>query len=245
MLTPAFWKSHRALFGSLFLLALIGCKPPASQSGTTNNPPATYRPNREQTTGESRRSRPRGAEDQNASFDYYLLTLSGAPEFCHSHPAAAECAEHRAFTLHGLWPQRLSGGYPEHCSDQPGPQDPSRFRDLYPDASLLRHEWQTHGTCSGLDPDTFFDKARSATNSLHIPAQLTGLDHQISLPPDALLSLFLESNPSLPRASLALSCGNNFLTAVEVCLDRQLHPISCGPIRSCRANIIRIPPVQP
>ena len=138
----------------------------------------------------------------------------------------------------------MDGGYPEHCSDEPGPQDPNRFADIYPDEHLLEHEWQMHGTCSGLDPETFFEKARAATGKLQIPTRLTSLDQQISIAPAGILSLFLESNPSLPRASLALSCGNNFLTAVEVCLDKQLQPISCGPIRSCRANSVRIPPVQ-
>lgn len=238
---PASSKLRPVLLSVLLVVGLIGCQQPLPPSSTAS-PPAT---DREQPRNDLRRPRRSRGEDQNASFDYYLLNLSWSPEFCHSHPDAAECAEHRAFTLHGLWPQRLNGGYPEHCSNEPGPQDSSRFRDIYPDAGLLQHEWQTHGTCSGLDPDTFFDKARAATNSFHIPAQLTSLDHQISMPPDAILSLFLESNPSLPRASLALSCGNNFLTAVEVCLDKQLHPMTCGPIRSCRANSVRIPPVRP
>lgn len=247
MLTPDFPRPSlklRLMLSSLVLvLSLIGCQQ-TSRPAPTAKPETTYRANREQSQESPRPRRGRG-EDQNASFDYYLLNLSWSPEFCHDHPDAAECALHRAFTLHGLWPQRLNGGYPEHCSDDPGPQDPSQFRDIYPDLSLLRHEWATHGTCSGLDPDAFFDKARAATKSLHIPAQLTNLDHQVSMAPDTILSLFLESNPSLPRTSLALSCGNNFLTAVELCLDKQLHPMACGPIRSCRANSVRIPPVQP
>ena len=35
-------------------------------------------------------------------FDYYLLNLSWSPEFCYSHPSAAECAAHPTFVLHGL-----------------------------------------------------------------------------------------------------------------------------------------------
>lgn len=224
----------------LFLLGSFpGCQPPA-QPAPSVSPQTTYRPHRDQPS--ERHSR--RAEDADARFDYYLLNLSWSPEFCHSHPDAAECAQHRAFTLHGLWPQRTDGSYPEHCTDEPGPQDPARYRDLYPDAGLLRHEWATHGTCSGLPPDTFFDDARRATNSLHIPEKLANLDHQILMPPEAITSLFLDSNPSLPRASLALSCGNNFFTAVEVCLDKQLNPIGCGPIRSCRANAVRISPAR-
>ena len=253
MLRPtvrSLWNLRLAASALLLFLGGIGCQPPPLPTPTT--PPPSDRTRREY-PGESRREQPNesrrprrggGGEDHNPNFDYYLLNLSWSPEFCYTHPDAAECTQHRAFTLHGLWPQRFDGGYPELCSDSPGPQNPADFHDLYPDPGLLHHEWETHGTCSGLDPETFFRKARAATGSLHIPAQLTALDHQISMPPNAILSLFLESNPSLPRESLALSCGNNFLTAVELCLDKQLHPISCGPIRSCRANTVRIPPAR-
>jgi ribonuclease T2 len=178
------------------------------------------------------------------SFDFYLLNLSWSPEFCHSHPTAAECAQHRAFVLHGLWPQNTTGPNPEHCSNAPGPQDPSQYSDIYPDQGLLRHEWQTHGTCSGLDPDTFFTLARKAVHTVAIPPELSSLDHQISMPPSDILNLFAKSNPTIPRESFALSCGNNYLTAVEVCLSKTLQPINCGLIHTCRANTVRIPPPQ-
>jgi ribonuclease T2 len=195
--------------------------------------------------------RPRGAAASAAvaipssasqSFDYYLLNLSWSPEFCHGHPNARECASRPAFVLHGLWPQNTNGTYPQNCSTEPGPRSPGSFRDIYPDAGLLRHEWSTHGTCSGLSPDDFFTAARTAFHSVAIPSKLSQLDHQISMPPDEILGLFTAANPSIPRTSLALSCGNNYLTAIEVCLNKSGQPTACGPIRSCRANTVRIPP---
>ncbi len=87
------------------------------------------------------------------NFDYYLLNLSWSPEFCHSHPNATECAEHSTFVLHGLWPQNNDGTYPQNCSTEPGPHNPADYNDIYADPGLLRHEWRTHGTCSGLSPD--------------------------------------------------------------------------------------------
>ncbi|QNI36090.1 ribonuclease T2 family protein [Edaphobacter albus] len=182
------------------------------------------------------------ASPQN--FDYYLLNLSWSPEYCHSHPSDIQCAQHSTFVLHGLWPQNIDGTYPQNCGNTPGPADPTQYSDIYPDAGLLQHEWKTHGTCSGLAPDTYFATARTAFHSVAIPPTLAQLDHQISLPPDQILSLVTQTNPSLTRQNLALSCGNNYLTAVEVCLDKSLHPIACGPIRSCRANTVRIPPPQ-
>ncbi len=177
-------------------------------------------------------------------FDFYLLNLSWSPEFCYSHPNATECAQHPAFVLHGLWPQNATGPFPQHCSNAAGPRDPSAFSDLYPDASLLRHEWQTHGTCSGLAPDAFFTAAREAVHAVAIPTELTSLDHQISMPPREIIGLFTRANPSFPSDSFALSCGNNYLTAIEVCMSKTLQPVACGPIRSCRANTVRIVPPQ-
>jgi ribonuclease T2 len=190
------------------------------------------------------RSRSQAAPSQGApaNFDYYLLNLSWSPEFCYSHPSAAECARHEAFVLHGLWPENSNGTYPQDCSDAPGPANPAEYSDIYPDPGLLEHEWKTHGTCSGLSPDAFFTAARTAFESVKVPPQLAQLNAQISLPPEQILSLVTQSNPSIPAESLVLSCGNNYLTAVEVCLDKQLHPTACGQVRSCRARTVRIPP---
>ncbi len=186
------------------------------------------------------------ASSQPGVFDFYLLNLSWSPEFCATHPDKPECAAHPGFVLHGLWPQNNDGSYPEHCSDTPGPADPATFRDLYPDAGLLRHEWETHGTCSGLAPDAFFSQARAALHAIQIPSSLSGLTSQTASTPEAILAQFSSANPSIPQESLALSCGNNYLTAVEVCLDHNLHAIACSNIRSCRANSVRIvPPGSP
>ena len=176
------------------------------------------------------------------NFDYYLLNLSWSPEFCHSHPDAAECAQHSTFVLHGLWPQNDNGTYPENCSPEPGPRNPAAYSDIYPDPGLLVHEWRAHGTCSGLPPAAFFTLARNAFHSVAIPAALSHPDHQISTPPGQILDLFTAANPSIPRSSLALSCGNNYLTAIEVCLNKNAQPTPCGPIRSRRANTVRITP---
>lgn len=207
------------------LLPLVACKsvPPNAASGSNT-------------------SSPRAAVPTGSGFDYYLLNLSWSPEFCYSHRDAPECAAHHTFVLHGLWPQNFDGTYPGNCSNAPGPTDPSAFSDIYPDAGLLEHEWKTHGTCSGLKPDGFFTTARTAYRSVTIPQKLEGLTRQANMSPNEIMSLFMDANPAIPRESLTVSCGNNYLTAVEVCFDKTLRPVQCGPIRSCRAVIIRVPP---
>jgi ribonuclease T2 len=210
------------------LLPLCGCNAPVPTATT----PAAVR--------QDAPALPQSAGAQ--SFDYYLLNLSWSPEFCFSHRDAAECGRHATLVLHGLWPQDSNGSYPQNCSSAPGPANPAQYSDIYPDAGLLEHEWRTHGTCSGLSADAFFATARAAFRSVTIPPALAQLNAQISLPPDQIISLVTQSNPSIPSTSVAVSCGNNYLTAIEVCLDKQLHPMACGAIRSCRARTVRIPP---
>ncbi|RSL15839.1 ribonuclease T2 [Edaphobacter aggregans] len=224
---------NKAIPAIILLLLTLGCNAPQQT------------PSRPSSVVQQTQAKPDSLfPTTSQNFDYYLLNLSWSPEFCHSHPTAAECAQHPAFILHGLWPQNLNGTYPQNCSNAPGPRNPSQHSDIYPDPGLLKHEWRTHGTCSGLSPDAFFTLASTAFHSIVIPPELIQLTHQISMPPEQILALFTASNPNLSRENLVLSCGNNYLTAVEVCLDKNLHPTACGPIRSCRANTVRVPPPQ-
>jgi ribonuclease T2 len=226
----------------LAALTLTACNAPASQLIASRSSVSTGpEPFAASQSRSSRRSSPQtGAAP--GTFDFYLLTLSWSPEFCSTHPSAAECAAHPAFVLHGLWPQNTNGTYPENCSNAPGPADPSAYKDIFPDPSLLQHEWATHGTCSGLSPDAYFTLARQAFQSIHIPPQLSSLHSQLQLPPAQILGDFAQSNPSIPTSDMALSCGNNVLTAVQVCLTTDLHATSCSSVKTCRANVVKIPP---
>ena len=222
---------NKSILATALSLLLLGCN-----TSTSTKAPAIPQ---ERSPQQARLAQGETAEQP---FDYYLLNLSWSPEFCHSHPNATECGQHSTFVLHGIWPQNKDGTYPENCSTQSGPRNPTAYSDIYPDPGLLIHEWRTHGTCSGLSPDAFFTLARNAFHSVAIPSALSQLDHQISMPPGQILDLFTAANPSIPRSSLALSCGNNYLTAIEVCLNKNAQPTACGPVRSCRANTVRIPP---
>lgn len=214
-------------FALSLLLTLAACK-----SAPTASPSA------------ERSARITPAVAQGSGFDFYLLNLSWSPEYCHSHPEAAECAQRSTFVLHGLWPQNNDGSYPEHCAGKPGPSNPAEFSDIYPEPGLLEHEWKQHGSCTGLSAEDFFTAARAAYQSVTIPPALANLSSQASMPPQQIAALFSESNPAIAREDIAISCGHNYLTAVEICLDKSLHPMACPAVRSCRANTVRIAPPQ-
>jgi ribonuclease T2 len=141
-----------------------------------------------------------------------------------------------------MWPQDVSGDYPEDCSDAPGPPNPQAYTDMIPTASLVQHEWQTHGTCSGMAADAYFSAVRRAYAAVKIPEGIGAGSDAGGVAPDVLLARFAKANPSYPQGSFALSCGNNRLTAIEVCLTKDLQPEPCQGVRSCRANMIKVSP---
>jgi ribonuclease T2 len=247
--------SLRAPFAVILAITLIGCNTapspspiPDNRSAISGTQPRAARDTNafDSTPNQSRRSHSRGShtatDAQPGDFDFYLLNLSWSPEFCATHSGSPECSAHPGFVVHGLWPQNTDGTYPEHCSDAPGPSNPSSLTNLIPTESLVEHEWTTHGTCSGLPADRYFAAVRTAFQEVRIPAGFTSGQSPTMLSPDAILTQFSVANPSYPAGSFALSCGNNYLTAVEVCFDKSFHPEACQGVRSCRANAVKITP---
>ncbi len=176
------------------------------------------------------------------SFDFYLMNLSWSPEFCSIQGTSPECAARPGFILHGLWTQNNDGTYPVFCTEEPAPANLSQNLDITPDLALLQHEWAKHGTCSGVGARHFFAMEHEAFHSLTIPPQFEHIDHEISLAPNAILDLFAQANPDFPPGSILLSCGRNHLTAIEACFNKDLKPIACQGLRSCRANSVKITP---
>jgi ribonuclease T2 len=181
---------------------------------------------------------------QPGVFDFYVFALSWSPEFCHSHATSPECQTgHLGFTVHGLWPEFVNG-YPENCSTEPGLSDPKIVADIMPDPRLVEHEWSTHGTCSGLDPDHYFKLIRQAFASVKIPQRFAQPTQPFSLTPAEIKQEFLQSNPSLKLEDVTVSCGNNYLTGVSLCMNKSLDPAACQGVNDCRANSIKVPPVK-
>jgi ribonuclease T2 len=176
------------------------------------------------------------------SFDFYLMNLSWSPEFCSIQGTTPECAARPGFILHGLWTQNNDGTYPVFCSEEPAPANLAQNLDITPDLALLQHEWAKHGTCSGVGSQRFFAMEHQAFHSLKIPPQLEHIDHEISLTPDSILELFARANPDFPQGSILLSCGRNHLTAIEACFSKDLKPMACQGLRSCRAKSVKITP---
>ncbi len=187
------------------------------------------------------------SEGQAGQFDYYVLSLSWAPTYCLTHADdGAECSgKGYGFVLHGLWPQYDAGGFPENCPTQfELPADAaSKGRTIYPSERLMQHEWQAHGTCSGLDALNYFRTADRATAALQIPAALEAPRDAQNLTPDQVIALFRDANPQTPDTALTLACSRARLSEVRLCLTKDLAPRACG--RGVRTSCPRIPVAVP
>ena len=75
-----------------------------------------------------------------------------------------------------------------------------------PTASLIQHEWKTHGTCSGLSAADYFAAVRKARDSVTIPDEFRAPAQTLKLSPAAIEQAFATSNPSFPKTAFRTSC---------------------------------------
>jgi ribonuclease T2 len=189
------------------------------------------------------RSENRAQQDDPGSFDYYILALSWAPNFCTTHSGSAtECGTGRrvAFVLHGLWPQSEQGPLDQPCQHTaPVAGDIVRYAlNFYPSAGLVQHEWQCHGIYSGLSSADYFHAAASVYQSLRIPPAIAALSQDTEENAATLAQQFEQAN-SAPRGSFVSSCHDGELVAVEACFTRDLKLRSCSPgLRSCSGPLL-------
>ena len=199
------------------------------------------------TMGANARHHHTGANSEAGQFDYYVLSLSWAPTYCLTHvDDGAECAgKGYGFVVHGLWPQYDGGGYPENCSTQFELSEAAaaKGRALYPSEHLMQHEWQQHGTCSGLDARTYFYAVDHAAAAVKIPAAMEAPQTDHSFTVAQIADLFRSANPQIPDHALTVACSRRGLSEVRVCLTKELSLRSCGGgmRTTCPPAAIRVP----
>ena len=166
-------------------------------------------------------------------FDYYLLSLSWAPDYCAGHPSdkSSECkiGKQTAFVLHGLWPQADSGPPPMSCRNAPPVSSATtrKMAQFFPSPTLIAHEWQKHGTCSGLSADEYFDKVTQAYTAVKVPDQYKNLASDQKFSVDQIESDFAQANGA-PKEAFRISCHAGELVNLETCLTKDLHYQACS-----------------
>jgi ribonuclease T2 len=186
---------------------------------------------------------------QSGSYDYFLLSLSWAPNFCANPGEAtqnpAECAVGKdvGFIVHGLWPEANRGKSPESCGKATAVSKPV-LASILPymlSASLVQHEWATHGTCSGLSQTAYFSDVLAARSAVQIPVQFTSLDMPVTESPEQIEGQFAAANPSFPAKAFRTSCKAGELAEVRVCFDKNLKAQECTvSAGECSATTVQI-----
>lgn len=196
-------------------------------------------------------------QNDAGNFDYYVLTLSWSPSFCAasaerggtSRAARDQCgARPFSFVVHGLWPQ-YEKGYPEFCQ-VPSPRlnrgIVSSMLDLMPSPQLIFHEWDRHGTCSGLPAKAYFDNIRRARAVVKIPEQYLELSQPLEVAPNDVQTAFINANPGLSPEGIVIDCHTRRLDEVRICLSKELGFRACSEAdrRTCRRDKLVMPPVR-
>jgi ribonuclease T2 len=198
---------------------------------------------------------PAAAQRQHTpgKFDFYLLALSWSPSFCEQagdRPnARLQCgARPFSFVVHGLWPQ-YERGFPESCQN-PAPYVDNRIvdgmLDLMPARGLVIHEWRKHGVCAGGSPAAYFETVRKAREAVKIPAEYQGPTRALNVKPDQVEEAFVQANPGMSRAGIAVTCNSTHLSEVRICMTRDLKFRECPGVdrRACARPQVVMPPVR-
>jgi len=194
---------------------------------------------------------------KSGDFDFYVFAQSWSAEFCRSAGSGRPgCVSPTSFmrsnlTIHGLWPNynvpESGHWWPQCCQSQysatlntsaidpilsqlqqywPNEQDPSGNQLS---SSLWQHEWAKHGTCSGLDPDTYF---RSAMKVEQIIGTLPVISQNIggSVSRAQLESAYNNGSPCPTGGPcmVQINCDSgSILSGVTTCWSKSLQQMEC------------------
>ncbi|KFM24260.1 Ribonuclease DdI [Auxenochlorella protothecoides] len=172
-------------------------------------------------------------------FDLLLLVRSYPPGFCshqHCHTPASS-----SFTIHGLWPEYKTGGWPQFCGahtthQAAGPPTPAQnclWPSLIgPSPGFWEHEWAKHGTCAAplLGNRTAFV---ATVLELHEKYNLDVALGNAGVLPSSSGDYAAEDLQEAVRAAYGaaplLSCTAGTLVEVWMCLDLELRVMDCPP----------------
>ncbi len=112
-----------------------------------------------------------------------------------------------------------------------------------PSRGLIQHEWQKHGTCTGLSAQDYFARRNRRTQVSMYRSSIGGSGASSN----SSYGSGKEFCRSQPRASEAfrVSCHAGELVSLEVCVDKNLQYRSCTQsVRECPVNQVDMRPPQ-
>ena len=196
------------------------------------------------------------APEQIASgaFDFYVFTLSWSPGFCDTGGAAkspAQCASGSGlgFVVHGLWPDNRYDADPADCgSTFVPPSALQAAQGLYPNPGLARYEFEKHGTCTGYQPEVYFQAVKYLREQISTPSVLNAPQAALRLSPDDIKQAFMKDNANLHADNMAVTCNRGELIDVRICVSKDMKAFAVCPPKvlghSCNTPQLTVAPVR-
>jgi len=154
------------------------------------------------------------------------------------------------FTIHGLWPNRLDGSWPQYCNDT-ARFAPKAVAGLKPrlaaawpafgdggDVGFWRHEWLRHGTCAAgalaVNETAYFEAALDLNDRLPLlaPLEAAGIhpSNTVARPHSVVVAALKAGLGVTPAVHCGAGAGGSKVTEVWVCVDKDgATPIDCPP----------------
>lgn len=191
--------------------------------------------------------------ERAGDFDYYVLALSWSPNWCTREGDAknspqCDAGKEHGWILHGLWPQ-YHQGWPSYCPTAeraPSRQMTNGMADIMGTSGLAWHQWNKHGTCTGLSAVDYFETSREAYESISRPQVFRRIEERISLPANLIEQAFIKENPTIEPDGLTVTCKSGFIQEARICLSKELSPVPCGRdvIRDCNLQDALFDPLR-
>jgi ribonuclease T2 len=176
-------------------------------------------------------------------YDYFVLSLSWSPNWCVLEGDArrspqCDANKDHGWIMHGLWPQ-FHRGFPSYCRTVE--RNPSRsmtaaMADIMGTSGLAWHQWNKHGSCTGLSARAYYDLSREAYGRVVRPVVFRKLDRTVKLPASVVEDAFIKANPTFEPDGVTVTCRDSHIQEVRICLSRDLQPVPCGQdvVRDCK-----------
>jgi ribonuclease T2 len=156
-------------------------------------------------------------------FDYWTLSLSWSPQYCHANFDSKEpqCVFENYFVLHGLRPH-VSGDGDSGCEGESklSAELLAKNIDLVPNRSVLLREWRQHGRCSGIGQAEYFVQLEYASRKLRIPSVYAKVTKTLKTTAQEIKNRFIEANPDLQESGIQLVCTGEMLKEINICFDK-------------------------
>lgn len=188
------------------------------------------------------------AEGERAGdFDYYVLALSWSPTWCAlegDDRNSPQCDRQLGWVMHGLWPQ-YERGWPSYCNTSerdPSKRQTAAMEDIMGTPGAAWYQWKKHGRCAGLPAQEYLDTAREAFEAVTMPPAFKTLSKDVLLPASVIEQAFMSTNEDLDRDEVTVTCKDQRIQEVRICLSKDLEPRTCGQdtIRDCTLDKARL-----